>query len=189
MLSRGMKAFELVDFSTWWRGPEFLRLTDEMWPVNKSFEKPRDDNKMKRLLKLNRAAGSYHESESTNETHGFVTIAEDTVFPVDRSKTLLVWLKLRRIQSWSDRVIQNCQRKKTDRIYGELLADELRQAEFQLVIYAQSTKFREERTALSRGRSLSVHSKLLRLQPKIRRGWTAAFWWTVEEYKIPFVWY
>ena len=113
-LSRGMKASDLVYCSTWWRGPEFLRLSDEMWHVNKSFEKPRDDNEMKRLSKLNRAAGSYHESKSAN---GFVIIADDTVFPVD-PRHYSSWLKIRRIQSWSNRFIQNCQRKKTNRIYG-----------------------------------------------------------------------
>lgn len=140
-----------------------------MWPVNKSFKKPRDDNEMKRLSKLNRMAGSYHESESTNETHGFVTIAEDTVFAVD-PRRYSSWLKLRRIQSWSNRFIRNCQRKKTDGIYRELLAGEMRQAEIQLVRYAQSTGFREGWTALFRGRSLPAHSKLLKLKPQLDDG-------------------
>ena len=35
MLSRGMKATELVDCCTWWRGPQFLTQSEETWPVNR----------------------------------------------------------------------------------------------------------------------------------------------------------
>ena len=162
MLSRGMKATELVDCSTWWRGPAFLR----QWPINKSVEKPSGNDEMKRLSRVKRMSLWYQESESTNETYGFVTIAEDTVFPVD-PRRYSRWLKLRRIQSWINRFIQNCPKPKIDITSRELLADELKRAEIQLVRHAQSTEFWDEWTALSRGRSLLAHTKLLGLQPKL----------------------
>lgn len=54
-----------------------------------------------------------------------------------------------------------------DRIYGELLSTELKKAECQLIRYAQFTEFPREWTALSRGRTLPLNSKLLGLRPKI----------------------
>ena len=55
----------------------------------------------------------------------------------------------------------------TERTYGELLADELKNAEIQLVRHAQSTEFQLEWKALSRGSSLPANSKLQGLQPKL----------------------
>ena len=120
---------------------------------------------MKKQSRLNRMAQIYKESERTNETHGFVTIAERTALPVD-PRCNSSWLELRRTQSWINRFIQNCQRQNADRTSGELQADELQKAEIQLVRYTQSVEFQEEWTALSRGWSLPAHSKLLRLQQK-----------------------
>ena len=88
------------------------------------------------------------------------------MLPVD-PRRYSTWLKLRRIQSWINRFIQNCKRQNADRTSGELLADELNKAEIQLVRYAQIVEFQEEWAALSCGRSLPAHSKLLRLQPKL----------------------
>ena len=55
-------------------------------------------------------ADIYQEPERTDETYGFVTIVERTVLPVD-PRRYSTWLKLRRIQSWINRFIQNCQGK------------------------------------------------------------------------------
>ena len=166
MLSRGMKSTELVDYCTRWRGPQFLTPSEETWPVNESFEKPSGDTEMKKQSRLNQTAQIYKESERTDETNGFVTIAEHTVLSVD-PRCYSSWLKLSQIQSWINRFIQNYQRQNADRTSGELLADELKKAEIQLVRYAQSEEFQEEWTALFRGRSLPAHSKLLRSQPKL----------------------
>ena len=121
---------------------------------------------MKKQSRLNRMAEIYQEPERTDETYGFVTIVERRVLPVD-PRRYSTWLKLRQIQSWINRFIQNCQWQNADRTLEELLADELKKAEIQLVRYAQIVEFQEEWTALSRGRSLPAHSKLLCLQPKL----------------------
>ena len=104
---------------------------------------------MKKQSRFNQMAEIYQEPERTDETYGFVTIVERTVLPVDPSGYSSL-LKLRRVQSWTNRFIQNCQRPKADRTSGELLADVLEKAEIQLVRYAQSVEFEEEWTALSR---------------------------------------
>ena len=95
---------------------------------------------MKKQSRLNRMAEIYQEPERTDETYGFVTIVEHTVLPVD-PRRYSTWLKLRRIQSWINRFIQNCQRQNADRTSGELLDDELKKAEIQLVRYAQIVEF------------------------------------------------
>ena len=33
ILSRGMKAIDLVDCDRWWRGPEFLLQSESLWPT------------------------------------------------------------------------------------------------------------------------------------------------------------
>ena len=74
---------------------------------------------------------------------------------------------MRRVLSWVHRFINNCQKFRTDREYGELLSSELKNAELQLIRYAQQTEFPNEWASLSRGRQLSSNSKIIALQPKI----------------------
>ncbi|XP_067214126.1 uncharacterized protein [Linepithema humile] len=35
MLSRGLNSHELINASSWWHGPEFLRQNNDQWPINK----------------------------------------------------------------------------------------------------------------------------------------------------------
>ena len=127
----------------------------------------------------------YQESESTNETYGFVTIGEDMVFPLDPRRHSS-WLKLRRTQSWINRFIQNCQKPKTDRTSGELLADELKRAEIQLVRLPEYRIPEGMDSFVSRS-VLACTQQATRITTKIRRRWIAAFRWTFEERKIPLV--
>ena len=77
------------------------------------------------------------------------------------------WLKLRKIQAWVNRSIENLQKSKGERTSGELSADELNRAEIQLIKETQCFYFREEWQSLSCGRPLPSNSKLLSLQPKL----------------------
>ena len=43
MLSRGMHATDLVECNSWWRGPLFLRESEDAWPKNKAFDTPVGD--------------------------------------------------------------------------------------------------------------------------------------------------
>ena len=58
-----------------------------------------------------------------------------------------------------NRFVDNC--KKENRTSGELLSDELRRAEVQIIHYTQVTEFNDEWKALSRGKPLTSNSKLL----------------------------
>ena len=67
---------------------------------------------------------------------------EDT-FPVDPIR-YSSWLKLKRIQAWVTRFIENCQTPKTARTSGQLVADELKRVEVQLIKQTQRSYFRDE---------------------------------------------
>lgn len=66
-----------------------------------------------------------------------------------------------------NRFIGNNSKRSEHRLIGELLSDELKQAEIQLVKFSQITEFRKEWKALYNRKSLPSGSKLLRLNPKI----------------------
>ena len=95
-----------------------------------------------------------------------VTSGDDSLtFPLDPSR-FSSWLWLRRVLSWINRFINNCQKFRKEREYGELLSSELKNAEIQLIRYTQYTEFPDEWAALSRGRQLSSNSKIIGLRPK-----------------------
>ena len=77
------------------------------------------------------------------------------------------WLKLRRIVAWVNRFIEHCKRDMAVRMTGELIADELKRSEIQLVRQAQQSEFQDEWKALDNGRSFSSNSKLLALKPQL----------------------
>ena len=163
-VTRGMSAANLVKSNTWWRGPEFLRQDEENWPAKKSFEKPTGDAELKRCAT---ATSDMRTSPIHDGAYLTVTSGGDSLtFPLDPSH-FSSWLRLRRVLSWINRFINNCQKFRKDREYGELLSSELKNAEIQLIRYAQYTEFPEEWAALSHGRQLSSNSKIIGLRPKI----------------------
>ena len=125
--------------------------------------------------RLNSSTSIQRKTNSENEDSKF----GDSVYSVfvsisvRRSQVLVdpncysSWLKLKRIQAWVDRFIENCQKLKTDRMTGELSADELNQAEIKLIKETQSSYFTEEYESLKHEKALSSSSKLLGLQPKL----------------------
>ena len=76
-------------------------------------------------------------------------------------------LRLKRVLAWVNRFVVNCKKQTEYRSSGELLRDELKRAEFQIIHYTQVTEFKDEWKALSRGKPLPSNSKLLGLQPKL----------------------
>ena len=171
LLSRGIKAIKLSRSGVWWRGPDFLGDPEDTWPINKKFEKPATDVEMKRSTLIPRNQISKTENNRFHDSTplAFVSVAaHEAQFLVDPSR-YSSWLKLRRIQAWVNRFIENSQKLKRDRTFGELSADELNRAEIQLRVIkeTQCTYFREEWQSLSCGRPLPSSSKLLGLQPKL----------------------
>ena len=172
LLSRGMRAADLKTCDKWWKGPEFLLQPVETCSLNKLINRPTENAELKSTTKLVdtreiQMAGTNHDSQSDEEIRRvFMTTVEmDTPFTIDLH-LYSSWLKLRRITAWVNRFITNCQKQK-ERTSGELQTDELKVAEVQLIKEAQRVEFKEERTALSRGKPLPSSSKLLGLKPML----------------------
>ncbi|MEW8544200.1 MAG: hypothetical protein AB2693_11760, partial [Candidatus Thiodiazotropha sp.] len=170
LLSRGMRASELKNSGTWWRGPDFLCKSEELWPSN-IIDKPAVNNELKGSMESQkksvlRTPGDIYPVDE-EVFHVFVTTDDEVVsFPVDPNR-YSSWLRLRRILAWVYRFIRNCQTNKQERTRGDLLNDELKTAEIQIIKQTQRTEFNDEWIALAHGKPLSKSSKLIGLQPKI----------------------
>ena len=58
----------------------------------------------------------------------FVALTDGDCSPLDPTH-YSSWLKLRRIQAWVNRFVQNCKKKPAARMIGELSADKVKSAE------------------------------------------------------------
>ena len=96
----------------------------------------------------------------------FVALTDGDCGPLDPTH-YSSWLKLRRIRAWVNRFVQDCKKKPAARIIGELIADELKRAEVQLIKQAQRHQFPEEWKALTSARSVPSSSKLISLNPTL----------------------
>ena len=137
ILSRGMSAKELVDCYVWWQGPYFLLQTKDTWADNQAFEKSPGDDEMRRSARTRQRK----QEQEGQEVHGeayytFVTVTESVSLPIDSTR-YSSWLKIKRILSWVNRFIDNCQRPKSDRTFGELIVSDFKRAEIQLIRHAQ----------------------------------------------------
>lgn len=139
ILSRGMKAKELKVCNKWWKGPDFLLQSEETWPLNKVIDKPCENAELKGTMKtIKRSEVQMAEKNYYSHTDGeifdaFVTMVElGTSFTVDPHR-YSSWNKLKRITAWINRFTDNCKKQKEERKSGELLTDEIKVAEIQLI--------------------------------------------------------
>ena len=167
ILSRGMRTEELIGCSKWWKGPDFLSQSEGTWPLRKVVEKPDDNIEMKKTKKSEvQLAGDsfYTHEEALNK---YVTAVElSGQFTVDPQR-YSNWSRLKRVTARINRFTNNCQKQKGDRKSGELLTDETKNAEVQLIKWVQRTDFKEEWLALSQGKLISPRSKLLGMKPML----------------------
>ena len=103
LLSRGMRAGELRDCGSWWRGPEFLMASEETWLTEKVIGKPTENDELKR------STGNQLKSKAEpNGTNGYTHAVEEAhpvfVTTVDNDATFTIdacqyssWLRLRRV--------------------------------------------------------------------------------------------
>ena len=148
LLSRGMRAGKLRDCGSWWRGPDFLMTSEELWPTNKVIDKPTEDDELKRSTgyqlkskaETNGTNGFTHEVE---EAHPVFVTTNDAIFAIDPCQ-YSSWLRLRRVLAWVNRFVDNCHKTQRERNVRELRNDELKAAEIQLIKQEQSKEFKEE---------------------------------------------
>ena len=167
ILSRGMKATDLVDCDRWWRGPEFLHQSESLWPTKILNDKHTGYDEMKAHIRLQKGSFTRERTADISSESVFVTVAYDkTDFPRQPSK-YSNWPRLKRVLAWVNRFNSNCSKRAEHISTGELLSDELKQAEIQLIKFTQIAEFPEEWKALSNGKALPSGSKLLGLHPKL----------------------
>ena len=172
-LSRGMKAEDLKKCDVWCKGPEYLLQPETAWPSNRTVNGPIENAELKLGSKLKTPkeipmTTNHTESQRYEPTfQAFVTTIDSDAQPTIDPRRYSSWLKLRRITAWMMRFLSNCQRKKEERIAGELTEGELKVAEIQLIKEAQREEFTEEYKALTGRRSIPSRSKLLGLTPML----------------------
>ena len=115
-LSRGKKTTDFVKSKSWWKGPEFLIQTEDTWSNNRNLVTPIGDIEMKRSTasrleaQLNQTCGSKESNSQHPISSVFMTSdANEVTFPLDPSR-YFSRLKLKTIQAWVNRFIENCQK-------------------------------------------------------------------------------
>lgn len=172
-LSRGMKAEDLKKCDVWCKGPEYLLQPETAWPSNRTVNGPIENAELKLGSKLKTPkeipmTTNHTDSQRYEPTfQAFETTIDSDAQPTIDPRRYSSWLKLRRITAWMMRFVSNCQRKKEERIAGELTEGELKVAEIQLIKEAQREEFTEEYKALTGRRSIPSRSKLLGLTPML----------------------
>ena len=139
-----MSAIDLANCNTWWRGPSFLRQTEDTWPTNKISDQPIGDDKMKRIL----TQKIIYSVSEPRDHHTYLASAADVTFPVD-PRHYSSWLKLKIIQAWVNRFTEYSRKRSAEKKPGELIADELKKAEIQLLKHTQFVNIQDEWNALS----------------------------------------
>lgn len=137
--SRGLLPSEIVNYSLWWHGPEFL--------LNESLEPPRYKPSLDVTI----------EAHATIATK--ITIQNCTILPRSPS-----YYRLKRSMAYVFRFVYNC-KNKVNRRTGVLTADEMKTADTLITKCVQNDGFADEISTLSIKKSVSRSSKLISLSP------------------------
>ena len=169
-LTRGLKVLELVKKESWWEGPKYLQDIEERWPKNtvpSASEQAKNEVKRK-YLKIDQLCET--SAQVLTDTQNATLIALEN--SSDKTSWLLnperfsSWKRYTRTYAWVMRFVHNCHVDKEYRIKGELILDEIKDAEKQIIKNAQKEVFKDEYAALQKDKPLSRNSKLLGLCPK-----------------------
>ncbi|XP_070549573.1 uncharacterized protein [Ptychodera flava] len=179
LVTRGVTAVDLADEDLWWKGPEFLGKPTSDWPQNPitkgnefiDIEMKRDSSNRQVTFNSKKDPRISHcsiprEPEQQVQTAMVTTQTESTSYclnPVRFSS----WTTLKRIQAWVCRFLDNCKLPKEERTKGELLPEEIEEAEIMIIKTMQAESFPEEYSALVGKKELPKKSKLLRLRPRL----------------------
>ena len=157
-----MTAADLAKCDRWWKGAEFLKKPEDAWPTKVIKDNHTGYDEMKRSSRPT----IFTRTENSSESVCMVVYGNEDNFPLDpRSYSSLLHLK--RELAWINRFVDNSRKQKENRTSRELLSDELKRAEVQIIHHTQVTEFTDEWKILSRGKTLPSSSKLLGLQPKL----------------------
>ncbi|XP_070560264.1 uncharacterized protein [Ptychodera flava] len=180
LVTRGVTAVDLADKDLWWKGPGFLAKSTSDWPKNPitkgnevtDIEMKRESSNRQVTFISKKDPRISHcsilrECEQQVQTAMVTTQTESTshcLNPVRFSS----WTTLKRIQAWVCRFLDNfCKLPKEERTKGELLPEEIEEAEIMIIKTMQAESFPEEYSALVGKKELPKKSKLLGLRPRL----------------------
>lgn len=162
ILSRGIKAAELVECERWWGGTEFLHQSETAWPSRNLHDRHTGYDEMKGSIRLKKEHSRLQETIDNSSTSTFVAVSDENIrLPLNPSD-YSSWLRLKRILAWINCFVGNCSKRREKKTSGEFLG-----AEKQLILSTQVPEFYKEYTALSRRKPMSSDRKLLGLNPRI----------------------
>lgn len=144
LISRGTTISVLKNSSTWWRGPEWLSLPNEMWPKTE-------------LKKVNETEMEYLKCISVMEC---VSQEEIKLLNIANYSKLS---KVIRVVAWIKRFLSRLQKVKPEA--ETLTADEVQAAEEILIMQIQSHFYKDELQALHNNSEISPKSHIFKLVP------------------------
>jgi len=160
-LTRGTTLDELSQLRSWWEGPAFLFKDEAYWP---QLDKIDAQDKVVEELKKGCVLASV-SLPLESFTAVMSTCKESWRLNPNRYSC---WRELTRVRAWVLRFINNCRQVCKDNLTrGELRAEEVSDAENDVIKEMQMETYKEEYTALVNKRELSLHSKLLGLYPRL----------------------
>eukprot|EP00794_Sanderia_malayensis_P002102 gene2102-2387_t len=175
-LTRGMTVSALAGSDQWWKGPVFLRVTEEQCESVNQFEMSLEAEKEQKKscqLKLKSAIEMHEKKQSlfavTDNTKGSTTrkSMEKEEYWVLEPSRFSSGLRLTKIVAWVYRFLNNCRTTQKRIIEDELTDEEIKDAEVSVIREMQKEVFAEEYQLLSKERQIKGNSKLVALQPRI----------------------
>ena len=158
LATRGVTASGLACSEICWQGPKFLKKPESEWPENLI---KASSSSQKEL----RSRGCFSKAETNKgqeSTLTAATINESSDWRLNPQR-FSSWTRLVRVHAWVSHFLDNCCLSKEQRITGELMIDEIRNAENQIIAQAQQQAFPDEYHMLAQGKNLPHSTKRLQL--------------------------
>ena len=167
LCTRGATPSELADSPLWWNGPDWLTKDFKEWSKMQDPNRPREMPEKKTSQRKEDTNGC--TTLLTNNLQKEAASKQDDKLGVWRldPKRFSSWIRLLRVHARVRRVLLNMRRRDNRNARMELLPEEIKDAEEEIVRLAQREAFCEEYTALRSGKPISKKSQLIKLNPCI----------------------
>ena len=158
---------ELADSPLWWNGPDWLTKDFKEWSKMQDLNRPREMPEKKTSQRKEDTNGC--TALLTNNQQKEAASKRDDKLGVWRldPKRFSSWIRLLRVHARLRRVLLNMRRRDNRNARMELLPEEIKDAEEEIVLLAQREAFCEEYTVLRSGKPISKKSQLIKLNPCI----------------------
>ncbi|XP_067051179.1 uncharacterized protein [Acropora muricata] len=167
LCTRGATPSELADSPLWWNGPDWLTKDFKEWSKMQDPNRPREMPEKKTSQRKEDTNGC--TTLLTNNLQKEAASKQDDKLGVWRldPKRFSSWIRLLRVHARVRRVLLNMRRRDNRIARMELLPEDIKDAEEEIVRLAQREAFCEEYTALRSGKPISKKSQLIKLNPCI----------------------